>query len=349
VTFLWTTSDAAVATVDENGLVTGLVSGTASVTATAFGGAAATATVTVNLTQKPPVAVIDSPRPDTTLTLGETVNFQGTATDVDGTIASHSWDFGDGTGASAEDPGAHTYTKVGSFRVTYRVTDNDGASSPSATVVVTVVLNQSPTATITSPTNGAGFVPGATIAFTGSGTDHEDGTLTGTALVWTSSRDGQIGTGASFTRNNLSVGTHNITLTATDRGGATGTAAVTITVSVLAPIVPGAWHGSTTGMSLDFTVNSSADGITELKYTFSGLQCGGVTHMSGSVTISWGSPRPISNRQFLITPSGEPHIDIAGTFGDDGTTVSGTWRWLTCSGAWTGSVSTRNTLEPQIP
>ncbi len=349
VSSLWTSSDAAVAAVDEDGLVTGLASGTATITATAFGGAAATATITVALTQKPPAAVIDSPAKDMTVTLGETAIFQGTATDLDGTITSHSWDFGDGTGANVEDPGPHTYTKVGRYRVTYRVTDNDGASSLAAIVFVTVVLNQSPAATITSPTNGASFVPGTTIAFTGSGTDHEDGTLTGNALVWTSNRDGQIGTGTSFTRNDLSAGSHTITLTASDSSGATGTATVTITVAVVAPIVPGAWHGSTTGMSLDFVVNPSADGITQIIYSFSGLKCGGTTLTSGSITVTPSGPWPISNRQFLITRSSDPKINVTGTFGSDGATVTGTWNWSTCSGTWTGSLSTQKTPEPQIP
>ncbi len=88
-----------------------------------------------------------------------------------------------------------------------------------------------PTVTITSPADGSTFNKGDTITFTGSATDPEDGALTGSSLVWTSSIDGQIGTGESFTKNDLSVGTHTITLTATDSEGATGTASVTITVS----------------------------------------------------------------------------------------------------------------------
>ncbi len=344
-TFLWTTSNPAVATVDGTGLVTGLASGTVTITATAFGGATAAATVAVNLTQKPPVAIIDSPKPDTTLTLGEAAIFLGTATDPDGTVASHSWDFGDSTGATVEDPGAHVYAQVGRYNITYRVTDNDGASSPIATVVITVVNNQSPTATITSPVNGATFAPGATITFTGSGTDHEDGALTGTSLVWTSSRDGQIGTGTSFTRNDLSLGFHNINLTATDRGGANGNAGLQLTVSAVTPVKPGIWRGSTTGMSFEITVNSSGDAITQIKYTFSGLSCGGSALVSGSVTVIPGLPWPISNRRFLIIGSGNPKIDIAGTFGEDGATVSGTWNWLTCSGAWTGTFVS----QPQSP
>jgi uncharacterized protein YjdB len=236
VTYLWTSSDETVATVDGDGLVTGLATGTATITATAFGGAAATATVTVALTQTPPVAVIDLPRRDTLLTLGEAVSFQGTGSDVDGTIASHQWDFGDGTGASVEDPGSHTYAAVGIYRVTYRVTDDDGARSSAATVVVTVVANQAPTAFIASPAHNATFSTGETITFTGSATDHEDGALTGAALVWTSSLDGQIGTGTSFTRSDLSEGTHRINLNAKDSGGGDGPTGVVITVRSHAPL-----------------------------------------------------------------------------------------------------------------
>jgi uncharacterized protein YjdB len=245
VGYFWDSSDEDIATVDHDGWVTGLAGGTATITATAFGGASASATVTVNLSQGPPVAIIDSPGQDTVVALGESVDFRGTASDPDGTIASHIWDFGDGHGSSVEDPGPYTYADTGTYKVTYRVTDNDGASSPAASVMVRVAVTQ--------------------------------------------------------------------------------------------PVMPGVWHGSTTGMSFDFTVNSGADGITQIVYTFSGLTCGGTTLASGSVQVSRTPPWPISNREFTITGTSDPKIDLAGTFGDDGATVSGTWHWLTCSGTWTGS------------
>lgn len=93
-----------------------------------------------------------------------------------------------------------------------------------------VPTNQSPTATITSPSDNSTFAEDDTINFQGSATDPEDGTLTGGSLIWTSSIDGQIGTGESFSKSNLSVGTHSITLTATDSEGATDTDSITITV-----------------------------------------------------------------------------------------------------------------------
>ena len=236
VTFLWTSSDPAVATVDDAGLVTGLTNGTATITGTAFGGTAASATVTVSLTRAPPVAVIDLPVADTLLTRGESVEFRGTATDADGIIASHHWDFGDGTTASVEDPGFHAYPEVGVYRVTYRVTDDDGATSPAATLVITVAHNQMPKVSIASPANGAVFAPGDAITFTGVATDHEEGVLTGNSLVWTSDLDGQIGTGTSFTRSDLSEGTHTIRLDAKDSYGWVETARVTISVRSNTPL-----------------------------------------------------------------------------------------------------------------
>jgi len=90
--------------------------------------------------------------------------------------------------------------------------------------------NSPPTATITSPSGGTTFTQGREISFIGAGTDPEDGQLTGNSLIWTSDKDGQIGTGQSFTKSNLSVNTHTITLTAKDSEGATGTDSVIITI-----------------------------------------------------------------------------------------------------------------------
>lgn len=71
------------------------------------------------------------------------------------------------------------------------------------------------------------FVSNGAFPFIGVATDPEDGQLTGSALVWVSDKIGQIGTGASF--NFVPpVGTHVITLTATDSNNNTGSDSITI-------------------------------------------------------------------------------------------------------------------------
>jgi N-acetylglucosamine-6-sulfatase len=90
--------------------------------------------------------------------------------------------------------------------------------------------NQLPAAAITSPSHGVTITEGASVDFAGSGMDPEEGSLSGPALVWTSSQDGQIGAGTGFSTRALSVGSHTITLTARDTQDATGTATLNISI-----------------------------------------------------------------------------------------------------------------------
>ncbi|HEX9564862.1 MAG TPA: OmpA family protein [Gemmatimonadaceae bacterium] len=85
--------------------------------------------------------------------------------------------------------------------------------------------NRPPVATITSPANGASIAGPA--SFAGSCQDPEQGDVISTGR-WRSSRDGDIGSGGSFSRT-LTPGSHTITLTCTDTPGLTGTASITVT------------------------------------------------------------------------------------------------------------------------
>lgn len=81
---------------------------------------------------QPPVAVIATPTID-----GLTVSLTGTgSSDPDGTIVSHAWQFGDGTGAAGP-TATRTYAAEGTYTVTLTVTDDAGATA-SATRSVTV-------------------------------------------------------------------------------------------------------------------------------------------------------------------------------------------------------------------
>jgi subtilisin len=89
--------------------------------------------------------------------------------------------------------------------------------------------NTAPSVTITNPADGASFTSDTSINFVGTVTDAEEGDLTD-SLSWTSSIDGPIGMGGSFSAV-LTVGTHTITASVTDSGGLTGSASITVFVT----------------------------------------------------------------------------------------------------------------------
>lgn len=89
--------------------------------------------------------------------------------------------------------------------------------------------NSTPVVEITTPAAGSTFQVDETITFSGTASDAEDGDLSA-GLIWTSSLDGQIGTGASVSSSTLREGQHTISASVTDSGGKTGSASISITV-----------------------------------------------------------------------------------------------------------------------
>ena len=95
--------------------------------------------------------------------------------------------------------------------------------------------SNSPTVSITSPTDGDSFSDGTIITFAGQASDTEDGNLT-TNLAWSSNIDGTIGTGGNFSTS-LSLGTHTITAQVSDSSGLSTSRNITIGV-VPTPLPP---------------------------------------------------------------------------------------------------------------
>ncbi|MFZ2753698.1 MAG: M14 family zinc carboxypeptidase [Lysobacteraceae bacterium] len=82
-------------------------------------------------------------------TSGLTATFTDTSTDSDGSIASRSWSFGDGTLSTATNP-SRTYSAAGTYSVSLTVTDNGGLSN---TKTQSVTVAASGTQTYTNGTD----------------------------------------------------------------------------------------------------------------------------------------------------------------------------------------------------
>jgi subtilisin family serine protease len=292
-TYSWTFGDATTGTgkTTSHSYATG---GTYSVKLTvsdANGSSSKTSSVTVNgTTNQAPVARFTIACP----TLQCTADGSTSSDDVG--IVSYRWNWGNGrsethSGATA----TNTWSAPGTYSITLTVTDGGGLTNSitKQVPIPTLANNQSPTATITAPANGASFTQGTPVGFAGSGLDPEDGALTGSALVWRSNVNGQIGTGVSFNTSSLSAGPHTITLTATDSKGATGTATRSITIAPAGnqpPVANFTFTCSTTvAHQCSFDGSSSTDDTGVTSYSWNWGDGRTESHAWATAANTWAS------------------------------------------------------------
>ena len=132
--------------------------------------ASTVADVTASTTSLPPLAVAGGPY---TGAVGNAIQFDGSGSiDVDGSIVSYEWDFGDGSNGDGAKP-THVYTNVGIFAVLLTVTDNTGASNSAETVATVLPSSNSPP--IVDPGGPYSGLVGQEIQFDASNTVDPDG------------------------------------------------------------------------------------------------------------------------------------------------------------------------------
>lgn len=107
--------------------------------------------------------------------------------------------------------------------------DNDTVSkTDTESDITTETVDAFPEVTITSPENNASFSRGEEISFHCVANDQEDGTLPGSAVLWSSSLTGGIGIGAEVINALAVPGDHTITCAGTDSAGQTSTDSIVI-------------------------------------------------------------------------------------------------------------------------
>jgi hypothetical protein len=195
--------------------------------------------------------------------------------------------------------------------------------------------NTPPTVTITAPANGASVTQGTSVTFSGTANDAEDGNIS-TSLTWTSSINGNIGSGASFSTSSLSVGAHTITAAVTDSGGAPGSASrsltVTSTSNVLQNGVPVSGISGATGSQQFWTINVPA-GATNLT-----INTTGGADTDADLYVKLGSPPTTTVRDcasetgtnnescsFPAPSAGTYHVLVYGYSAYSGVTLTATY------------------------
>ena len=161
-----------------------------------------------------------------------TVNFTGSNSfDIDGTIATYNWNFGDGGADSGDANPVRTFTTAGTYSVRLIVTDNEGKKDTTF-LEIRVVDPIAPVAVIGTSTS-SGKAP-LQVQFTGSNSTDEDGTVKG--YLW----DFGDATGTNTSTNPLHTyvtpGNFTATLIVTDDDGLKDT--TTTAITVVAPLPP---------------------------------------------------------------------------------------------------------------
>ena len=202
--------------------------------------------LSATIPNRPPTAHIVNPSGNVTVSAGSQVYFTGAASDADGTVTSYSWTFPGGNPATSTqlEPGHVTYLSPGTYVVSFKATDNGGASSASATLTVTVpsfsIAASPASGTILAGTNTSYT---ATVTGTSGFTDSVALNFSGLPAGVTASFSPAsiVGSGSStlnvVTSATTAAGNYPLTITGTT-GAITRTATVNLVVTSAAGLQP---------------------------------------------------------------------------------------------------------------
>jgi len=154
-----------------------------------------------------------------------------------------------------------------------------------ATLVVQyhIQLGELPTLEIVTPSNSSTFLQGQPLELSAVANDAEDGDLGG-GVLWTSSKDGVIGTGSPLVTSSLHSGVHVITAKITDSVGNSVTRTVSVTIEPVTNTTP------------DVAIVSPAEGATYTQGATISFQANAEDAEDGNLTpsLAWSSNLSVS-------------------------------------------------------
>ncbi len=232
------------------------------------------------------------------------------STDVDGTLVSYVWDFGDGNrgvGVTA----SHTYASTGDYEVTLTVTDSGGATATDVTAAALTEPppNQPPQAAAGGPYSGS---TGQAIAVSAAGSSDSDGSIV--RYDWDFG-DGTTGSGMTASHTYTTADTYTLTLTVSDDAGDTDVATTTVSVTS-APVTVFADSFESTSFAGRWTQDSQNDWFVSTQRRTLGTRSaevdGGASNAqlisvpiatggasSATITFSWFNETSLDTNEYL--------------------------------------------------
>src|SRR6058998_2908299 len=222
-TVTWSSSNTAVATVSNSGLVSGVTPGSATITATSEGKSGTSSVTVTNV----PVATVEVTPPSASVQAGQTVQLTATPKDANGAPLSGrtvTWSSSNTSVAAVSNSGLVSGVTPGSATITATSEGKSGTSSVTVTNV--------PVATVDVSPPSASVPAGQTVQLTATPKDANGAPLSGRTVTWSSSNTSIAAVSTSGLVSGVTPG--SVTISATSEGKS-GTAAITVTSSGGAP------------------------------------------------------------------------------------------------------------------
>lgn len=168
-------------------------------------------------------------------------------------IASYSWDFGDGSPTQTGATVSHLYSAGGTRTVTLTVVDSNGLSATHQQEITVLAPNQLPTAAFEVTASGMSVTADA------SESTDSDGTIA--SYVWTWG-DGTTSEGQVASHAYTSTGHHTVTLTVTDDRGGVHSTSQEIEATHADPVARFEFEASGLTVNVEGSASSASDGAT---------------------------------------------------------------------------------------